>query len=456
MRMVRFVAALALVAAAAVLLGARQGAPPPSMPPPAETALRVKAEFRHAWQAYRRYAWGRDMLRPISKTGYDWHAVSLNITPIDALDTLILMGERDEAEAARRLIVERTSFDRDIEVKNFEITIRLLGGLLSGYQLTGDAKLLALADDLGRRLLPAFDSPTGMPYMYVNLKTGKVRGANSNPAEIGTLIIEFGTLAKLTGKPVYFDKARRALVGLYTRRSPIGLVGQTINVETGAWTSRVSHITGAIDSYYEYLLKAAILFDDAECRRMYDQSMAAVHRYLADTVDGRLWYGEADMETGARTATEYGALDAFLPAVLVLGGDLDRARRLQSSSHLMWTRFGVEPERFDYRTMKVTSPGYPLRPEIMESAYYLWHATGDAQYRQMGLEYLAALEKHCRTDAGYTALKNVETRERADEMDSFFLAETLKYLYLLYAPPETLDLSRVVFNTEAHPIQKTW
>src|SRR5438132_699394 len=129
--------------------------------------------------------------------------------------------------------------------------------LLSGYQLTGDARLLHLADDLGTRLLPAFNTPTGMPYMYVNLRTGKTSGTRSNPAEIGTLILEFGTLSKLTNKPVYFEKAKRAIVQLYKRRSKIGLVGEEIDVDTGLWVSRKSHIGGGIDSYYEYLFKCA-------------------------------------------------------------------------------------------------------------------------------------------------------------------------------------------------------
>src|SRR5262249_11969308 len=159
-----------------------------------------------------------------------------------------LMGLKDEADKTREEIAQHLSFDHDIEVKNFEITIRLLGGLLSSYQLSGDRRLLALADDLGRRLLPAFDSPTGMPYMFVNLQTGRVRGAKSNPAEIGTLLIEFGTLSKLTHKPVYYEKAKRALVELYKRRSPIGLVGSTIDVETGKWVDTTSHISGGIDS----------------------------------------------------------------------------------------------------------------------------------------------------------------------------------------------------------------
>src|SRR5579864_282620 len=114
----------------------------------------------------------------------------------------------DRFLTTRAYIVKNLSFDQDIYVKNFEITIRLLGGLLSSYQLTGDKRLLSLADDLGTRLLPAFNSPTGMPYVYVNLKTGAVRGEETNPAEVGTLLLEFGALSKLTGKTIYYDKAK--------------------------------------------------------------------------------------------------------------------------------------------------------------------------------------------------------------------------------------------------------
>ena len=176
---------------------------------------------------YKQYAWGHDELQPLIKGYHDWYDTSLLMTPVDALDTMILMGLKDEADKDRELIDKQLSFDKDIYVKNFEITIRLLGGLLSSYQLTGDKRLLELADDLGTRLLPAFNSPTGMPYVFVNLKTGATQGVESNPAEIGSLLIEFGTLSKLTGKPMYYDKAKRALVEVYDRRSPIGLVGST-------------------------------------------------------------------------------------------------------------------------------------------------------------------------------------------------------------------------------------
>ncbi|MGE5278318.1 MAG: glycoside hydrolase family 47 protein [Acidobacteriota bacterium] len=417
-------------------------------------AARVREEILHAWRGYERYAWGHDELLPISRRGRDWYGQSLEMTPVDALDTLILTGLKAEADRARLLIVETLSFDRDVSVQNFEVTIRLLGGLLSGYELTGDARLLALAEDLGRRLLPAFGSATGMPYRFVNLRTGSVSGGRSNPAEIGTLVLEFGTLSRLTGRPVFLEKARNALVQLYRRRSKIGLVGEEIDVETGEWVSRASHAGGGIDSYYEYLLKCARLFGDGDCGRMWRESVRALNAYLADEAPSGLWYGQADMVTGARTASEFGALHAFLPAVLALGGDLPRARRLQDSCWRMWMLDGIEPELLDYRAMRVLEPAYALRPEIAESAYCLRRLTKDPRYLEMGRALFEGLLRHCRVDAGYTVLSDVAAKKKGDLMPSYFLAETLKYLYLLFAPDAALDFDRVVFNTEAHPLRR--
>jgi mannosidase alpha-like ER degradation enhancer 2 len=419
-------------------------------------AQRVKNEFLHAWRNYERYAWGHDALRPLSKTPHDWYGQSLLMTPVDALDTLILMNLDADVAKTKELIVRDLSFDRDIYVKNFEITIRLLGGLLSAYQLTNDKRLLQLAEELGNRLLPVFNSPTGLPYVYINLRTGQVRDPVTNPAETGTLLLEFGTLSKLTGRPEFYDTAKRALVETYKRRSLLGLVGQSINVETGAWTDTDSHISGGIDSYYEYLWKCWLLFGDQECRDMWDASIPAVNKYLADDARGELWYGHADMQTGTRTEPTYGALDAFFPALLALSGELGRARRLQASSFKMWNLHGVEPEILDYKTMRVISGAYHLRPEIVESTYYLYHYTGDGRYRKMGESLLNDFVKYCRADAGYAALADVVTKEKRDEMESFALAETFKYFFLLFAPPKTLDFDKIVFNTEAHPLRRTW
>lgn len=419
-------------------------------------AARVREAFLHAWRGYERYAWGHDQLRPLSRGSRDWYPASLVMTPLDAFDTMLLMGLRAEAAKAKALILDRLSFDRDFPVQAFEITIRMLGGLISAYQMDGDPRFLALARDLGDRLLPAFRSRTGMPYRYVNLRSGAVSGPVSNPAEIGTQMLEFGALSKLTGDPKYYDAAQRAVVALFERRSRVGLVGSTIDVESGRWVDRDSHVSGGIDSYYEYLLKAWLLFGDSTFKRMWDSSIVAVNRYLADERTSGLWYGHADMQTGARGATQFGALDASFAAVLAKSGDTARAGRLMQSIFTMWTRFGIEPEQLDYVTMRPVEAGYVLRPEAIESAYYLSRVTGQSRYREMGRTMVDSLLRYTRGAVGFAALTDVVTKEQRDQMESFFLAETLKYAWLLFAPPATLPFDSVVFNTEAHPIRRTW
>lgn len=421
-----------------------------------EMAALVKSEFLHSWNAYKKYAWGQDGLRPISKSGYAWYSQPLYMTAVDAMDTMILMGLKEEADSVREFIVRNLRFDHDIFVKNFEITIRLLGGLLSTYQLSGDARLLALADDLGTRLLPVFNTPTGIPYVDVNLKTGEIRNPRTNPGEVGTLLIEYGTLSRLTGKPQYYETAKKAVVEIYKRRSSIGLVGTWIDANTGEWLDPDSHLSACIDSYYEYMIKSWLLFGDRDFKVMWDTSIVAIKKYLADETATGLWFGHANMFTGQRTKTWFGALDAFFPGTLVLAGDIETASRLQESCFKMWNRHGIEPEDFDYSTMEAARPRYFLNPEIMESAYYLFQATENPRYLEMGKVFLDSLMAYCRLDEGYSELKSVLTMEKSDRMESYFLAETLKYLYLLFAPPKTVDLKTTVFNTEAHPIRRTW
>jgi len=420
-----------------------------------QLAGKVKTEFLHAWNGYKAYAWGHDDLRPLSKSFHDWYPESVLMTPIDAFSTIKLMQLTEEAEKAKILIIEKLSFAKDLDVQLFEINIRLLGGLLSAYQLDGDERFLKLAVDLADRLLPAFDSPTGMPYRFVNLQTGATSDSLNNPAEIGTLLLEWGTLSKITGNPLYYQTAKGAVQALFDKRSKIDLVGTIINVETGEWENTESHISARIDSYYEYLLKSWLMFRDNDLKKMWEISINAINKYLPEQVESGFWYGRVDMHTGERTRPYFGALDAFFPAVLALGGDLARAEKLQESCYKMWMLHGIEPELINYSTMEVLIEGYVLRPENIESAYYLYHYTRDSKYLAMAKEYFESLVKYCRNDVAFSHLRSVKTKERLDAMQSFFLAETLKYCYLILAPEETLDFHKIIFNTEAHPL-KIW
>lgn len=416
---------------------------------------KVKAEFLHAWNGYKKYAWGYDALKPLSKEPHNWYKKSLLMTPVDAFDTMILMDLTEEAKEAKELILKELDFDVDMDVQNFEVSIRIFGGLLSAYELDGDPRFLSLAEDLGKRLMKAFNSPTGMPYLYVNLKTGATSGANSNPAEIGTYLLEYGTLSKYTGNPVYYQTAMKAMTALFALRSPINLTAEGVNVETGKVTSPMSHISGYIDSNLEYMLKGSILFNDKQLSDMWTPTITAVNKYLADETPDGLWYGHADMYSGKITETSYGALDAFFAGTLAMNNDLKRAAALQSSNYNMWMLNDIEPESMNYVTKEVENGSYILRPENIESAYYLYQYTHDERYLEMGASMFDNLVKYCRTDDAYAALKDVRTKEKRDYMESFFFAETLKYAFLLFDESGKLDFNKVIFNTEAHPYKRS-
>jgi mannosidase alpha-like ER degradation enhancer 2 len=160
------------------------------------------------------------------------------------------------------------------------------------------------------------------------------------------------------------------------------------------------------------------------------------------------------MKSGKETNPLYGALDAYYAGILALSGDVQTARNVQKGNYYMWTNFGIEPEEFNFRTDQITDPSYPLRPENIESCFYLYRNTHDDQYLRMGQRMIGDILKKCKTKAGYAAVKNVQTGELTDSMESFFFAETLKYAFLLFASEQTLDLEKIVFNTEAHPLKR--
>ena len=219
--------------------------------------------------------------------------------------------------------------------------------------------------------------------------------------------------------------------------------------------STQSHICAGVDSYYEYLLKSWVLFQDEELKEIWDVSLPVIHQYLADEYEGQLWYGRSDMHTGKHVSSMVTLYDAFFPAMLALSGDTARAVRLQSTWASLWNKYGLEPMVYDYRTGEPGYPVYDLNPEIMESAYYLSRITGDPQFVEMNKGFWEDLKTHCRTDVAFASVENVSTMEPRDYMPTFFFAETLKYLYLTFSPNlQGVHLEDCVFTTEAHPFRK--
>ncbi len=420
-----------------------------------QLAAQVKSEFQRSWQAYKTYAWGHDVLLPISKGYSDWYEKSLHISPIDAYSTMKVMGLDTEAEEVRQYVVDSINFDKNIFVKTFEVNIRILGGLLSMYGYTHDEKVLALAEDFGRRMLPAFNSPTGIPYYWVNLQSGETKGNIVNVAEGGSCLLEMGVLSHFTKDPVYYEAAKSASKAIFSRRSDIGLIGTEIDVESGKWTDENSHVGCCIDSYYEYLYKSWLLLKDPEIKQIWDESIAAVNKYVADDSDSLFWYGQVNMQTGEKINSVVTLYDAYFPALLALSGDLPRAEKLQASWDWLWSRNSLEPMVYDYGKHEILNASYDLNPEIMESAYYLYHFTKNEKYRDMAERYYSDLLAYCRNDVAFTSIKDVVTKEKKDYMPTFFLAETLKYLYLTFSPEDTFKFDDYVFSTEAHPFKKS-
>jgi hypothetical protein len=241
-------------------------------------------------------------------------------------------------------------------------------------------------------------------------------------------------------------------MAVFSRKSAIGLVGEQIDITTGNWVKKESHISGMIDSYYEYLFKSWKLFGDKDFKRAWDVHQAAIKKYLVRKTSHGSFIAHVDMDSGKETGTTYGALDAFYAGLVAYAGDVTTAKEIQEANYYMWTHFNMEPEEFNFRTDSVTSAYYVLRPENLESCFYLYRFTKNDKYLWMGKRMVDDILNHCRTEAGFAALKDVRTYEQINSMESFLFGETFKYAYLLFAPPSTLDLAKVVLTTEAHPL----
>jgi mannosidase alpha-like ER degradation enhancer 1/mannosidase alpha-like ER degradation enhancer 2 len=198
------------------------------------------------------------------------------------------------------------------------------------------------------------------------------------------------------------------------------------------------------------------MFDDPELGEIWEKSINKIHQYIAEEYNDKLWYGRVNMDSGERTSSVITLYDAFFPAILAISGDLERAKRLQETWYWLWNKYGLEPMIYDYKTGNPNYPAYDLNPEIIESAYYLYHFTGDQKYFNMNKKFWQDIKKHCRTDVAFTAIADVRTMEKKDYMPTFFFAETLKYLYLTFsAEQNNFNFDDYIFNTEAHQFKRS-
>jgi hypothetical protein len=374
-----------------------------------------------------------------------------------------------------------------------------------------DGQLLRLALDLSERLLPAFYTKTGLPYPRVNLRHGipfyvnsplhvnsttKNMGSDGPPeitetcsAGAGSLVLEFTVLSRLSGDPRFEQAAKRAFWSVWERRSNIGLIGFGIDAEAGNWIGIAAGVGAGSDSFFEYAFKTHILLSGHDLpntttpenmrhrstldpNRIYPpltkeqnsadafleawhKAHAAIKRHLY-TNHHHPHYLNGHINTGSPVSLWIDSLAAFYPGLLTLAGEVEEAVQANLVYTALWTRYAALPERWSIRDHNVEGGigWWPGRPEFIESTYYLYRATRDPWYLYVGEMVLKDIKNRCYTDCGWAGLQDVRTGEKNDRMESFFLGETTKYLYLLFDsehPLNQLD-APFVFTTEGHPL----
>ncbi|KAJ2763210.1 mannosyl-oligosaccharide alpha-1,2-mannosidase [Coemansia sp. BCRC 34490] len=482
-----------------------------------ERRERISAAVKYTWEAYRGDALGYDEFRPLSHSGTNMTRQGIGYFVADVLDTLWLAGLQKEYAEARRFLVDHVTYNQTGSVSLFETTIRVLGGLLSAFHLSGesDTQLLHLADELGTRLAYSFETDSGIPPETASLQHQKhVYAYQSSTAEISTLQLEFRYLAKLTGKRRYRKYVDKIMDVVLKAPKWDGLVPIYFNAVTRKFAGDTIRLGSRGDSYYEYLLKQWLQTSQTEprFREEYDTAMEGIKKYLVAVSpnQNQTFIGELLSPNSANPefSPKMDHLVCFLSGNLALGAtqgrslaemsplelsasnreDLVLARELAETCVRMYfdTASGLAPEiayfrwtnpatgvekLFDANTQLVKPNGdilvhasdrhNLLRPETVESLFILWRITGEAKWRDYGWQIFEAFEKWARLSDGhgYSNLLDVTVvpPQHADKMETFFVSETLKYLYLLFSDSSTVPLSRYVFNTEAHPLPHfTW
>uniref|UniRef100_A0A3Q1AWN2 alpha-1,2-Mannosidase n=1 Tax=Amphiprion ocellaris TaxID=80972 RepID=A0A3Q1AWN2_AMPOC len=447
----------------------------PGDPQTNERREKVKEMMKFAWDNYKRYAWGKNELRPLTRNGHIGNMFGglRGASIIDSLDTLYIMGLMEEYNDAKEWVQTNLDLNSNGEASLFEVNIRYVGGLLSAYYLTGEELFKNKAMELGEKLLPAFNTPTGIPRGVINLGSwGWASAGSSILAEFGTLHLEFVHLTELSNNPVYTEKVMNIRKLLNKIEKPHGLYPNFLSPVSGNWVQHHVSIGGLGDSFYEYLIKSYLMSDktDDDAKRMYYGALEAIEANLVQKSPGGLTY-MAEWRGGILDH-KMGHLACFSGGMIGIGADdgapekrqhyLDLAAEITHTCHESYTRsatkLGPEAFRFDggaeATATRLSDRYYILRPEVIESYMYMWRLTHDPKYREWGWEAVEALEQHCRVESGFSGIRDVYTMTVSHDnmQQSFFLSETLKYLYLLFSDDDLLPLEDWVFNTEAHPL----
>ncbi|KAL2063490.1 hypothetical protein VTL71DRAFT_5295 [Oculimacula yallundae] len=489
----------------------------------------VKGNFTHAWSAYKKHAWLRDEVKPISGKSDDpfggWAA-----TLVDSLDTLWIMDMKDEFKEAVKALSEidfSTCTLDDLNV--FETTIRYLGGFLAANDLSNGKYpiLLEKATEICLMLYKAFDTPNRLPVVRWKFKdalAGATQEASDSVliSEPGSLTLEFVRLSQVTGDRRYYDAVMRVMDVFEAQQDKTKLPGLwpvVVNAKDSDFTGHGGFtIGGMADSLYEYLPKTHLILGGAtqQYRRMYEFSLVAMKRnifYRPMTSNGediRL-AGNVDSDGHTpflelRTDPQMQHLSCFAGGMVAIGAkifenpdDMSLAKKLVEGC--LWAYevmpLGIMPEilhtvrcsdekncpwdekkwheevnsahlgpesieakiqnhRLRPGVVKVDDARYILRPEAIESVFILYRITGDPSLRERAWNMFNTIIEHTLTDLAHAGLDDctVQNPPKADRMESFWLAETLKYFYLIFSEPGLVSLDEYVLNTEAHPLRR--
>jgi mannosyl-oligosaccharide alpha-1,2-mannosidase len=452
----------------------------------------VKTSFLSSFNDYLKYAKGYDALMPISKNGTggfgDWGA-----TWVDAITTAHVMG-LDNIVKDGIVFINSIDFDNTSqeEISIFETNIRYVGGLLSLHELTGKKhqSLVKQANVIGKHLLKGWVNGNDLPYNTL-LNWNGFGAPNTSTgayiAEGGTLLLELSRLSKYTGDKTYLNHAEKSMKAIINSEPVFpGLYALSIEPSNNTATNRFVSWNGGSDSFWEYLIKYGQLIGSTKIYipTWVDAVKSSVEHLITKPDGTKVDVLYLSIFNDTAVIPRFSHLGCFAGGNWILGGKLlnspaivEYGIKITQGCMNTYTSSvtGIGPEQFSFKTSSGGTHGvniydepfyqehgfnyraaeFYLRPEVLESAFYAYRATGDTIWQDLAWDAFQNILKYCKAPAALAEIKmvNSTSTEQFDESESFLYAELYKYLFLIFDDPQKISLDKYVFNTEGHPFE---
>ena len=449
----------------------------------------IKNMTNHAVNGYLDYAYPYDALDPISGNGVSWSysGSTSMLTLFDMLDTLYIL-KLPQYQRAREYVV---NFNFAGHVNSFEFIAKVLGGLISMYDLTQDPIYLDKANYIGH----VFCNYTLLPPRVVDFATNSSNGQQfMSLSFVGSRQLEMSRLSQITKNPVFFEKALAVYdLILNNELEYPGLFPSTIDKDGNIHFYDLYGAGAGLDSFYEYLLKVGVHSKDRDLLRKAEISLNAIITNLRRDYDGFTFIAtDVHIEQYDRGTLEHltcfmGGLFALASTIYKNATFLEFGENVADGCYHNYlnnpTRLGpAESLAFVPLTNKEQ---YRLASELVETNFYLFRLTGKLIYKQRNYEIAQQIDKYCKTPYGYIGVNVITGKQMEHEeslwlnwikisyytllkytigtntwdlneymytaQDSGFLSKTLKYLFLTF--DEQIDLSKWIFNTQGHPFK---